>query len=93
MQLLNKTDFKVLNELMDGKRNNSANLAIILNIDRPYLNTRMRVLDDYGLVKRIGPAERSGLYEITPKGQLVVEHEEVFHDPQVDFSTYIKEQF
>jgi hypothetical protein len=67
MKLAQPTDFEILEQLADGKRNVASNLTNHLDKDRAYLNTRFPILHDYGLVKRIGPASSSGLYEITPK--------------------------
>jgi DNA-binding PadR family transcriptional regulator len=50
----------------------AANLAIELDKDRAYVNTRLPQLEAYGLLERVGPAPKSGLYEITPKGKEVV---------------------
>jgi len=36
------------------------------------------VLADYDLVHKIGPKERSGLYEITPKGQAALAHRDEY---------------
>ena len=69
MRLVDLTDFQILEALSDGRRNVAANIAIELDKDRAYLNTRLPELEDYGLIKRIGPAENSGLYEITEVGQ------------------------
>jgi len=69
VRLVDLTDFQILEALSDGRRNVAANIAIELDKDRAYLNTRLPELEDYGLIKRIGPAENSGLYEITEVGQ------------------------
>lgn len=69
MRLVEPTDFQILDALSDGRRNIAANIAIELDKDRAYLNTRLPELEDYGLIERIGPAEKSGLYEITETGQ------------------------
>ena len=89
MKLAAPTDFDLLEALSDGKRNNAANLAIELGRNRSYINTRLPVLADYGLVDRIGPAERSGLYEITEKGLTVLEHRGEYGDDDVDFESLI----
>ena len=69
MRLVDPTDFQILEALSDGQRNIAANLAIELDKDRAYLNTRLPELEDYGLIERIGPAQNSGLYEITGEGR------------------------
>lgn len=92
MKLAVPTDFQLLEELSDGKRNNAANLSIELGRNRSYINTRLPILADYGLVDRIGPAERSGLYEITGKGQIALEHRTEYDDPDVDFEALIESE-
>lgn len=89
MKLAAPTDFDLLDALSDGKRNNAANLAIELGRNRSYINTRLPILADYGLVDRIGPAERSGLYEITEKGLVALDHREVYGDADVDFEALV----
>jgi hypothetical protein len=91
MKLAVPTDFEILSELADGKRNNAANLALEIGRNRSYINTRLPLLADYGLVDRIGPAERSGLYEITDRGLAVVEHRDAYGDEDVDFEALIDE--
>lgn len=75
MRLVQPTDLELLESLADGKRDVAANLALELDKDRAYINTRLPQLEDYGLLKRIGPAPKSGLYEITDKGKQVLEQE------------------
>lgn len=72
-QLLNMkirlpTDIDIMDALSDGKRNTAANLAYLIDKERAYINTRLPVLADYGLVERVGPAPNSGLYVITSEG-------------------------
>lgn len=45
---------------------------------------------DYGLVHKIGPAERSGLYEITPRGKAVLTHQDQY-DESDEFDALIDE--
>lgn len=73
MRLVFPTDFEILEVLSNGKRNNAVNIAHELDKSRPYVNTRLPVLADFGLVETVGPAPRSGLYVITEKGQVVAE--------------------
>ena len=91
MKLAVPTDFEILEALSDGKRNTAANLSYILDKDRSYINTRLPVLADYGLVDRIGPAPNSGLYEITEKGHVVIEHQDKYREEDVDFDALIEE--
>ena len=54
-------------------RNVAPNMAEIIGKSRKNINTRLPVLDDYGLVDKVGPSKNSGLYEITKKGVVVLE--------------------
>ncbi|MFW5937768.1 MAG: ArsR family transcriptional regulator [Halanaeroarchaeum sp.] len=92
MKLTRPTDIEVLEALADGRRNTAANLAYHLDKDRSYINTRLPVLTDYGLLERVGPAPNSGLYEITTKGKLVVDHQEKLDDEDVDFDAFVEER-
>lgn len=91
MKLAVPTDFDILGALSDGKRNNAVNLAHVLDKNRAYINTRLPILADYGLVKRVGPAPNSGLYEITTKGGVVIEHRDQYRKEGVDFDALIDE--
>lgn len=90
MKLAAPTDFSLLEALADGKRNNAANLSIELDRNRSYINTRLPILADYGLVERIGPAERSGLYEITEKGRIALDNRDAYGDDDVDFEALVE---
>ncbi|TKR28066.1 ArsR family transcriptional regulator [Natronomonas salsuginis] len=90
MKLASPTDFDVLEALSDGKRNTAANIAIEIDRDRAYINTRLPILADQGLLERIGPAPNSGLYEITEKGKLANRHREAYHDEQTDFEALLE---
>ena len=69
MKLAQPTDFEILEQLADGKRNVASNLAHHLDKDRAYLNTRFPILHDYGLVKRIRPAQSSDCTRSHPKAK------------------------
>jgi predicted transcriptional regulator len=90
LNLVQPTDFEILGELADWKRNVAANLALELGRDRAYTNTRLPELKDYGLIERIGPSPNSGLYEITQKGEAVVEHRDEYNDSGVDFESLVQ---
>lgn len=92
MKLVQPTDFEILNELADGNRNVAANLALELDKDRAYINTRLPKLDDYRLIKRIGPSPKAGLYEITQKGKSVVEHQDAYNNSETDFESLIEKR-
>lgn len=89
MKLVSPTDFDILESLADEKRNTAANIALEIDRDRAYINSRLPILADYGLVDQIGPAERSGLYEITEKGLVAVEHRDAYRQEGVDFEALI----
>lgn len=92
MKLVHPTDFEILDSLSDGKRNTAANLAIEIDRDRAYINSRLPILADYDLVDQVGPAERSGLYEITDKGAVAAEHPDPYLDDDVDFEDFLEER-
>lgn len=84
MKLTSPTDFEILEALSDEKRNNAANLSYELDKNRSYINTRLPVLADYGLVERVGPAPNSGLYEITDRGGAAAELREQYGEGDFD---------
>jgi len=93
MNRLNRTDFAILEVLASGKRNVAANVALEIDADRSYVNNRFSYILEEGLVERVGPKELSGLYEITPKGQAVVRHQDKYRSDRVDnFAAFIDEQ-
>jgi len=89
MRLTVPTDFEILQVLSNGRRNNAINIAAHLDKNRSYINTRLPVLADYGLVDRVGPAPNSGLYEITDRGRIAARHREAYEDDDVDFEALI----
>ncbi|AAG20136.1 hypothetical protein [Halobacterium salinarum] len=89
MKLAVPTDFDILDALSDGKRNNAVNLSHILDKNRAYINTRLPILTDYGLVERIGPAPKSGLYAITAKGQAALTHRDAYENDD-DFEARVE---
>lgn len=92
MKLAVPTDFEILDALSDGKRNNAVNLSHDLDKNRAYINTRLPVLADYGLVERVGPAPNSGLYEITEKGQVALEHRDAYERGEEDFEDVVERE-
>jgi hypothetical protein len=72
MKLRQPTDFLILQALAERGRNVAPNLAEYTGKSRENINTRLPVLEDYRLVTKIGPADRSGLYEITERGAYTV---------------------
>ncbi|MFB6091551.1 MAG: ArsR family transcriptional regulator [Haloquadratum sp.] len=92
MRLTVPTDFEILEALADGERNNAANLAYHIDRDRSYINTRLPVLADYGLLERVGPAPNSGLYAITERGRAALEHRDAYRQADVDFEALIERE-
>ncbi|MFC4986911.1 MULTISPECIES: winged helix-turn-helix domain-containing protein [Saliphagus] len=78
MKLRQPTDFLILEALEERGRNVATNLQAHTGKSRQNINTRLPVLADYGLIRKIGPAERSGLYEITPNGKAALIHREKY---------------
>lgn len=81
MQLRQPTDFLVLEALHTYGRNVAPNVAPIIDKSRKNVNNRLPVLADYGLVRKVGPAETSGLYEITARGIAALELRDRYDDP------------
>jgi predicted transcriptional regulator len=93
MDRLNRTDFEILEVLASGKRNIAANVALEIDADRSYVNNRFSYILSEGLVERVGPKELSGLYEITPKGQVVVQCREEYRNNKIeDFEAFVEQQ-
>lgn len=79
VKLQEPTDFLILDALQAG-RNVAPNVAMEIDKSRSHVNVRLPVLADYGLVRKIGPAENSGLYELTDRGRAVLELREEYDD-------------
>lgn len=90
MQLVEPTDFDILAYLDSDGRNNAVNLAAALDRNRAYMNTRLRTLREYGCVRRVGPADNSGLYEITETGRAALKHRAARRDPSADFDELVR---
>ena len=88
MKLRQPTDFLILEALEDTGRNVATNLSSHTGKSRKNINTRLPVLEDYGLVRKIGPAKRSGLYEITPLGKAALVYQDQYDDVD-DFDALI----
>ena len=83
-------DFSILDELTEG-RNVGGNIYMELDTARPYVNERLGILADYGLVRRVGPNENVGLYEITEMGRLTLELQDQY-DEVDDFEALLEEE-
>lgn len=79
LKLQRPTDFLIL-EYLQGGRNVAVNIGEGIDKSRSHVNVRLPQLEDYDLVKKIGPAENSGLYEITELGELAVEYQEMYDE-------------
>ncbi|WP_290816795.1 winged helix-turn-helix transcriptional regulator [Halovivax sp.] len=89
MKLRRPTDFLILDALEETGRNVATNLASHTGKSRKNINTRLPVLEDYGLVEKIGPAERSGLYEITSLGKAALVYQDQYGEVD-DFESLIE---
>ena len=78
MKLVLPTDFDILEVMSDSRRQTAPNLAKILDQKRQYMNDRLSSLAGFGLVERVGPSDRSGMYEVTLKGLLVLQDKEQY---------------
>lgn len=89
MKLRQPTDFLILEALHSYGRNVAPNLAEITGKSRKNVNNRLPVLADYGLVRKIGPAERSGLYEITDRGRTTMRLRDEYDEVE-DFDALVE---
>lgn len=87
MRLSTPTDFEILEILTEG-RNVPSNIAARLDKSGGYISGQLPKLADQGLVVKIGLAERSGLYELTPKGEVALEHRDQYGEVD-DFGALI----
>ncbi|GGI95270.1 hypothetical protein GCM10008995_01810 [Halobellus salinus] len=91
MRLRRPTDFLILDVLSDGERNTGANIADLIERDRGYVNTQLPTIEDQGFVKKIGPHQNSGLYQITPLGIAAVQKQSLYSESEDEFETAIRE--
>lgn len=90
MKLVVPTDFEVLEVMSDGRRQTAPNLAALLDRESTYMNNRLAELAGHGLVERVGPSERSGMYAITERGRAALEHrDEYSHDSAREFGELV----
>lgn len=82
------TDLEILDILSTGRRQTPANIGAHLDREQNYMGSRLRFLRDLGYLRYAPPADRSGMFEITPAGlvstwhrdQYVRDHHDDFHD-------------
>jgi len=91
IRLVEPTDFIILESLTDGERNGAVNLAQELDMDRSYVNTRLSILADHKLLDRIGPAQNSGIYQITPLGVAAARHQTLHSTNPAQFESTIRD--
>lgn len=90
-RLVSPTDFEILEAFADGRRNVAVNLAVELDRDRGYLNSRLRDLASQNFVTNIGPADTAGLYQITPTGIAALEKRELYTEDREAFTAAVEE--
>ena len=83
MRLIDPVDFKILSYLEEG-RNTPANMGIDLDESRNYLSNRLRQLQEYDLVRHVGPSDRSGLFELTDRGAAALAHRDDYDRETAD---------
>lgn len=89
IRLTQPTDFLILDALSDGERDVATNIAERIGAKRNYINTRLPILADSGLVRKIGPLENSGLYQITPRGIAAVQKQALYDEDREGFEEAI----
>lgn len=92
VRLKRPTDFLILECLLETGQNVGVNIALEIDKNRSYVNTRLPDLDDYGLIEKVGPAKRSGLYRITPLGEAALKHRDRYDDDEIDFEELIESE-
>ena len=71
--LVNETDRRLLQAMLDGERHTAPELATRLDASREYLNTRLSHLETFGFVERVD----RGLYRIDDNGRALADGAEV----------------
>jgi DNA-binding HxlR family transcriptional regulator len=89
VKLRRPTDFLILEALDEHGRNVAANVHRHIDKGRKNVNVRLPELADYGLVEKIGPNERSGLYELTDQGRVVLQLRDQYGEVE-DFEALVK---
>lgn len=92
MRLRLPTDFLILEALDKHGRNVATNLEHHTGKSKNNINNRLPYLESYGLVNKVGPAKRSGLYEITDLGRIALKCQDKYsHDKAAEFGQLIRE--
>lgn len=92
MRLSAPGNFDILQYLDDNGRNVAANIHLGIGKSRGYVNSELGKLEHEGLVRKIGPHEQSGLYEITDKGRAVLKHRDKYGRDDVDFDALVEQE-
>ena len=90
VKLQRPTDFLILEVLAEDGGNVAPNIALEIDKSRSHVNVRLPQLADYDLVRKVGPADNSGLYEITDKGEAVLTLRG-FYDSSDDFEHLVEQ--
>lgn len=88
MDLDQPQDFRLLEALFSYGRNVAPNLARVADLDPDSIPERLDVLADAELVTKIGPADESGLYEITDRGRIALRLRDEYDEGE-DFEALI----
>lgn len=90
VKLVVPTDFEILEVMSNAQRQTAPNLAEILDQRRQYMNDRLSNLASMGLVRKVGPSDRSGMYEITLRGLVALKFREQYeHEKASDFAKLV----
>lgn len=90
VKLVQPTDFEILDAMADSKRQTATNIGAILGKDSRYMNNRLAELAGHGLVEKVGPSDRSGMYIITERGRVALEHRDEYdHDTAREFGELV----
>lgn len=81
------SDRLILEELQHG-RNLGANIAEEIDRHQKTVTRRLNQLEDYGLVRNIG----RGVYEITDRGEIALEHIDEYDRKSGDFEELIEQE-
>lgn len=91
MKLTDPTSFQVLRVIADGRPQTATNLGEILDQDARYMSNQLNDLHKTGLVRRVGVAETSRMFEITEKGRIALEYADKYsHQRASEFGELVE---
>lgn len=91
MKLTDPTSFQVLRVIADGRPQTATNLGEILDQDARYMSNQLNDLHKIGLVRRVGVAETSRMFEITEKGKIALEYADKYsHQRASEFGELVE---